>query len=77
MGEEVNTVIRWLLRITSGKKTYAVAAAGVAYAVLSWYFGAIDQKAAVEMALGFLGLGSLRAGVSKSGFPQDPTKGGD
>lgn len=60
------------MKIFGLRKTYWVVIVGIAYAGSAWYLGEIGQKEAFEIILGALGLGTLRAGVSKSGF-----KGGD
>lgn len=48
-----------------GKKTYIVALALIAYAVLGVYTGQLSQSDAVALVLNGLGLGALRAGISK------------
>jgi hypothetical protein len=48
-----------------GKKTYIVAAALVVYAVAGVYTGQLTQDAAITLVLNGLGLGALRAGISK------------
>lgn len=50
----------------SGSKTYIVAAVMVAYAIVEWWNGAMMQDQAAQMVLNALGLGGLRAGVSKA-----------
>jgi hypothetical protein len=49
----------------TGKKTYIVAAATIAYAVLGYYTGNLDFNRAVEVALNAAGLAALRAGVAR------------
>jgi hypothetical protein len=48
-----------------GKKTYVVAIALVIYAVAGVYTGQLSQPEAVTLVLNGLGLGALRAGISK------------
>ena len=48
-----------------GKKTYIVALALVIYAVIGVYTGQLSQDQAITLVLNGLGLGALRAGVSK------------
>jgi len=50
----------------SGKKTYLVSLAAVVYAIGGAVAGFHDWSRATEIVLGSLGLGTLRAGVSKS-----------
>jgi hypothetical protein len=54
-----------LLAMLSGKKTYLVAAAVVAYQLFGHYY--YGQPFDVNALLGALGLTALRAGVAKSG----------
>lgn len=51
----------------SGKKTYVVAAVLVVYAVTGFLSGHMGAEEAVRTILEGLGLGFLRAGVSKVG----------
>lgn len=60
-----------------GKKTYLIAGAIVLYAATGYFLGNIGQDEALKLIFEGLGLSALRAGVKKSGLPQDPTKGGD
>ncbi len=55
--------MNWL----SGKKTYFVAAAGIAAALAGLAGGELSVAEAVTAILGSLGLGTLRAGVAKGG----------
>jgi hypothetical protein len=55
-----------LLSKLAGKKTYIVAAAGIAYTLAQMWSGAVDQNTGVNVILGFLGLGAVRHGVSTS-----------
>jgi hypothetical protein len=48
-----------------GKKTYIVALSLVAYAFLGVYTGQLTQPEAVALVFNGLGLGALRAGISK------------
>lgn len=48
-----------------GKKTYIVALALVCYAILGVYTGQFTQTEAVTLVLNGLGLGALRASISK------------
>lgn len=48
-----------------GKKTYIVALALICYAILGVYTGQFTQTEAVTLVLNGLGLGALRAGISK------------
>lgn len=48
-----------------GKKTYIVALSLVVYALLGVYTGQLSQPEAVTLVLNGLGLGALRAGISK------------
>lgn len=50
----------------SGSKTYIVAAVMIAYAAVEWWTGAMMQDQAIQMMLNALGIGGLRAGVSKA-----------
>ncbi len=56
-----------MLSKISGKKTYLVVGGAIIYAVLGWYIGDLSSQEAVKLVMGFLGLGTLRAGVAKSG----------
>ncbi|HTM09560.1 MAG TPA: hypothetical protein VL754_14340 [Verrucomicrobiae bacterium] len=49
----------------AGKKTYIVAAATIAYALLGYYTGNLDFNQAVNAALNGAGLAALRAGVAR------------
>jgi len=49
----------------SGKKTYIMAVAVVAWAWLSVYTGHMDVNTAIGITMGGTGLGALRAGVAK------------
>lgn len=55
-----------LLIFLQGKKTYVIAFAGLVYAVVivGWQQG--DWSSCWELVLAALGLGGLRAGVTKS-----------
>jgi hypothetical protein len=48
-----------------GKKSYIVACAIVAYALLGVYTGQLTQQEAVVLVFNGLGLGALRASISK------------
>src|SRR5581483_7857599 len=50
----------------SGKRTYIIAAATIAYAVLGYYTGNLDFNRAVEIVLNGAGLAALRAGVARA-----------
>ena len=52
-----------------GKKSYIVAAAGILWTGAQLWTGAIDQNTAVDAILGFLGIGTLRHGISTSAKP--------
>lgn len=58
-------VMKRIIADLQGKKTYIVALAIVAYAVFGVYTGQLSQDQAVTLVLNGLGLGALRAGVSK------------
>lgn len=47
-----------------GKKTYIIAAFGIASLWVQVWAGTLDQAQAIEGTLGFLGLGAVRHGVS-------------
>lgn len=59
--EKMANIILWL----SGKKTYLLMALGVVYALSGYITGYLDFNTAFEIGLGSLGLGTLRAGISK------------
>ena len=65
------------LKSFQGKKTYLVAIATIMYALGGAVAGFIDLSIAVGLILGALGLGGLRAGVTKPvqafPLPQAPT----
>ena len=48
----------------TGKKTYLVAVATIAYAIGGWVAGYLDLSQAIPLILGSLGLSGLRHGVS-------------
>ena len=58
----LSDLILWL----QGKKTYVIMLVGVIVNGL-WVMGYLDDKTliAIDSILGFLGLGSIRAGISK------------
>lgn len=58
-------MIKKVISELQGKKTYCVALALVCYAVFGVYTGQLTQDAAVTLVLNGLGLGALRAGISK------------
>lgn len=47
-----------------GKKTYIIAAIGIAGLWAQVWQGTLDQNTAIDGTLGFLGLGAVRHGVS-------------
>jgi hypothetical protein len=55
-----------MFETVSGKKTYIVAAATIAYALLGYYTGNLDFNRAVEVVLNGAGLAALRAGVARA-----------
>ncbi len=55
-----------MLNSFAGKKTYLVAGATVAYALLGYYTGNLDFNHAVDVVLNGAGLAALRAGVAKA-----------
>lgn len=58
-------MIKKVINELQGKKTYVVAAALICYALLGVYTGQINQSEAVTLIFNGLGLGALRAGISK------------
>ncbi len=54
-----------IIETLKGKKAYIIAAGMILYALLGWLNGQMPQDKAVELVLEALGLGSLRAGISK------------
>lgn len=58
-------MIKKVITEFQGKKTYCVALALICYAVLGVYTGQFSQTEAVTLVLNGLGLGALRAGISK------------
>jgi hypothetical protein len=49
-----------------GIKTYIVGTAFIAHAILGWWLGDLDPRAATDRVLEGLGTMSLRAGVAKA-----------
>lgn len=58
-------MIKKIQILLQGRKTYVVALALIAYAVFGVYTGQLSQDQAITLVLNGLGLGALRAGVSK------------
>jgi len=58
-------MIKKAINELQGKKTYIVACALVVYALLGVYTGQLSQPEAIALVFNGLGLGALRAGVSK------------
>jgi hypothetical protein len=54
-----------LVNFLSGKKTYLITLAAVVYAITGVISGNFTNDQAFEIVFAALGLGSLRAGISK------------
>ena len=55
------------MRFFPGLKTYTIAVLMVAYAVAGFYLHQMNQEQATTLVLQGLGLGFMRAGISKVG----------
>lgn len=58
--------IKYIIDQINGKKTYAVAVATIAYAIVYYGLSQHQWGAAVDLVLGASGLGALRHGVAKT-----------